>query len=240
MPSNSTIKVDDTLAWIAGFIVQRTTKGVGGTTGEPGLTSANMIYQTILGPQFTWMWNRATTSITCIAGTTDYVKTLTDFGHLEKAWGVLASNTPPNFELEIAEMLGVDGKNNRPQKIAAVTDDNANSITFRVFPPPDKAYVITVAYQKAAALMSATSSTWAPIPDKFAYVYERGLKAMMHGMYNVELYLSEMNLFLKQLVGLAEGLSEAEKAIFLEDRMRIARMSAGEMTNMELGRRTRT
>jgi len=239
------IKIQDTLNWLAAFIVQRPTTGVGGTALEPGLTSANLIMQTILAPPFKWEWNRVSTtaSITTAAGTSDYQVTLSDFGYLEKATLVNASAvapTPPNFELQVYKNLAKDGEQSRPGQIAVLLDDNSGHITFRLFPVPDGIYTVDLIYQKAPVTATVLGgTTWTPIPDKFAFLYERGLMAQLQMMYNQQLGLSNMEIFFRQLVAAAEGLTEMEKNIFLADSLRSVKMQAAEMAGVQQGRAAR-
>lgn len=221
----STISLQNTANWVSAFIVQRPVTGVNGVANEPFLTAANYAMQTILQNPFKWEWNRkkVVSAITCVAGQSDYSVSLSDYGWLEKA--ILSiptppANTPPNFELEIYEILGTDGLQNRPLKIAVLLDDGAGNITFRLFPVPDEPYTVELDYQKAPITATGLTGTWAPIPDKFAFLYERFMMAQMQMMYNQQLGLSNLELFFRQLVAVAEGLSEMEKAIFLEDVLR--------------------
>ena len=238
--SNTTIKIQDTLNWVAAFVQQRPTTGVAGIPNEPGLTAANKVMQSILAPPFKWSWNRKEDStLTCTAGTTDYAVSLSDWGFLEKAYGTLASNDPPVFEIEVAQVLSKESKENRPQKIAPITDDNNGTITFRLLPAPDKAYVITLEYQKAAILVSSVGATWAPIPDRYAFLYEAGLLAYMQGIYSAQLYMANMQIFFRQLVGAAEGLTATEKAIFLEDQLRILRTQSNSAMDAAQGKQVR-
>ena len=39
---------------------------------EPAVSSANTILQTILGPPFSWRWNRVATGFICVPGQQDY------------------------------------------------------------------------------------------------------------------------------------------------------------------------
>jgi len=71
--------------------------------------------------------------------------------------------------------------------------------------------------QAGAAGTVSPATTWAPIPDKFNLLYNRGMLAHLRNMYDNATYLAELQLFFRQLVGCAEGLSETAKAIFLED-----------------------
>lgn len=238
----TTIKISDTLNWIAGLIVQRPTTGVGGVAGEPGLTSANKVMATILGPPFRWQWNRTEVSvITTGPGVPDYTKNLPTFGWLEKAWWTNAGMNPTVKELEVFQTLGQEAKQNPPQKIAPILDDNAGNITFRLFPPPDQPqssnYQVTLQFQKAPVLAASVSGLWSPIPDKLSYLYETGLLAHMQAIYSPQLYAMNIELFYRQLVGAAQGLSETEKNIFLEDKLRELRMQTTELAGAQQPKR---
>jgi hypothetical protein len=244
MPSSITNTLQNTANWLTGFIVQRPTTGVGGNPNEPFLTSANYAMQTILAPPFRWEWNRtfALSAITTVVGQTDYPITLPTFGWLEKATLVNAAAvapTPSNFELEVYEILAVDGTQNRPLKIAVLLDDNNGSITFRLFPVPDEIYTVNLEYQRSPILASTLTGLWAPIPDKLSFLYERFMMAQMQMMYNQQLGLSNLEIFFRQLVGAAEGLTEMEKAIFLEDSLRPIRMRQDELQGAAQGKQSR-
>lgn len=73
--------------------------------------------------------------------------------------------------------------------------------------------------QSGAGGTAQAGATWAPIPDKYNFLYERCMKAHFHGMYDAAMYLQELQVFFRQLVGCSEGLSDTAKAIFLEDRL---------------------
>lgn len=245
MASNTTNTIQQTLNWIFAYLVGRPTTGVGGFANEPGLTSANYIMQTILAPPFRWEWNRTTVikAFQTVVGQSDYKVSLPTYGWLEKATLIdpnPSPNTPPNFELEIYSVITKEGKPNRPAKIAVLLDDNNGNITFRLFPRPDKIYTIDFDFQAAPILATTLgTTTWAPIPDKMAFLYEQGLKAQMQGMYNIQLYLAGTQLFFQQLVGAAEGLTEMEKAIFLEDSLRILKTRTAEMATIQQSKQGR-
>jgi hypothetical protein len=243
MPS-TTITVQNTLNWLTAFIQQRPTTGIGGNANEPALTSANYIMATILQPPFRWSWNRtsAAAAITTVAGTADYPVVLSSFGYLEKAVLVNPTpvgNQPPNFELQIWEVLGTDGKQNRPLNIAKLLDDNQGNITFRLFPIPDQAYTVNLVYQNAPPVLTSLNSLWSPIPDKYNFLYERGLLAMIQMTYNQQLALSNLEIFFRQLVAVSEGLDDEEKAIFFEDSLRTIRMRQTELQAAQQGKQAR-
>src|ERR1700677_301926 len=176
MPASTTITIQNTLDWLTAFILQRPTIGIGNSPSglEPALTTANMVMQMILQPPFMWSWNRVvlTTAFTTVAGQSDYPISLPNYGFLENATLVNASAsgaTPPNTPLEIYSVLAKDGKQNKPNKIAVISDDDNGNITFRVFPVPNAVYTVDLDYQKAPILATALgTTTWAPIPDKLA------------------------------------------------------------------------
>lgn len=239
MPTTNT--VSQTLGWVYGFVVGRPTTGVGGFVGEPGLTSANLIAQTILAAPFAWNWNRATQTFPTIVGQSDYPISISQYGYIEKATvfdSTISSPEPSIFELEINNILAADGEQNRPFKISPVFDNDSGTITFRLFPIPDKVYTVTIIFQKAPLTLTLTGN-WAPIPDKYAFLYERGLKAMMHGMYNPQIYMMEMQLFLRQLVGASQGLTEMEKAIFLDEALRRMRTENDAVQGAQIGKQVR-
>jgi hypothetical protein len=199
-----------------------------------------------LSAPFIWEWNRvsAATAITTVAGQSDYPISLPNFGFLEKATLVnptAPANTPPNFELEVFGILSKEGKQNRPQKIAVLLDNNAGTITFRLFPVPDQVYTVDLLYQNAPIQITTLgSTTWAPIPDKLAFLYERGFLSQMQMMYNQQLALSNQEVFFRQLVATAEGLSETDKAIFLEDALRPIKTRQAELLGVQQGKQART
>lgn len=240
-----TIAIQDTINWVEAFIVQRPFTGVAGIPNEPALTCANYLMQTILAPPFRWEWNHESlaAAITTVIGQSDYPISIANFGWLEKATLIDSTpdpNTPPNFELELFEILAKDGQQNRPQKIALLTDNGSGTITFRLFPVPDKVYTVDLDIQMAPILATTLGATkWTPIPDKLAFLYERGMMAMAQMMYNQQLGLSNLEIFFRQLVAAAAGLSEMERAIFLEDALRPIRMRQNELSAAQQGKAAR-
>jgi len=56
-----------------------------GTASEPAVSSANILIQTIIGPPFSWNWNRSSVSFNTSAGNQDYATSAAAFGFIEKA-----------------------------------------------------------------------------------------------------------------------------------------------------------
>ena len=186
---SSTITIQQTISnYVLPSIVQRPFTGIGGIALQPGLTAANYLMQTIMQPPFKWEWNRSVlpAAITTVVGTSDYPISLPTYGWLEKATLVnptAPADTPPNFELLVYQLLSKDGQQNRPSSIAVLRDDGAGMITFRLFPVPDQIYTVDLDIQNAPILATSLgATTWAPIPDKLAFLYERGMLALAQHM----------------------------------------------------------
>ena len=102
-----------------------------------------------------------------------------------------------------------------PNSISPQVDDNAGNITFRILPVPDGVYQVTVVFQKKIpALISATSSTWAPVPDQYAYIYEWGYLALLAAYSQDPRWTSFNQKFVTAILGACEGLDEEERNVF--------------------------
>lgn len=244
--------IQNSLNWAAAYLVQRPTTGVGGTAGEPAITTANLIMGIILGAPFKWEWNRVSNlnAFQTKIGFTDYKVALPTFGYLEKGIVIDPSiNTAQTgqksqFEMSVYKILGQDNnKPSRPMSIAVLVDDNAGNITFRLSPVPDKVYTIGLDYQMAPNFIapgaSLSNTTWAPIPDKLSYIYQRGFLAHLQGMYNAQMYFAHMSMFFRQLVSACEGLTETEKNIFLEEQLRTLQTQQASVLGTQQGKAAR-
>lgn len=116
---------------------------------------------------------------------------------------------------QVANVLGTGSEPGSPNQIAPQIDDNAGNITFRLLPVPDRAYTVTVIFQKKIpALMTSLSNTWAPIPDHYSYIYQWGFLALMQA-YNYDVrWAQSSQKFVAALLGAAEGLNEEQKNVF--------------------------
>jgi hypothetical protein len=59
----------------------------------------NILIQTVLGPPFSWNWNRSAVPLTTVAGTQDYVTSAASFGFIEKADYKIPAATITNTSL---------------------------------------------------------------------------------------------------------------------------------------------
>jgi len=116
-----------------------------------------------------------------------------------------------------AAVLGNGTELGSPNYIAPQIDDNAGNITFRVLPSADQNYIVIVTFQnRIPALMSTTSSTWAPIPDHMSYMYQTGFTAWMLAYSLDPRWASFNQKFIASILGAAEGVSEEDKNLFLQ------------------------
>jgi hypothetical protein len=182
---------------------------------EPALMAANMVLGTILGPPFKWRWNRATFQFDLNIGVTDYELFLVpaDFGFMEMQW--IQDASVKNYQLTGATALAMETNQSRPTRIATEFDDNTGNITFRVADSPDAAYTVSLDYQKKAPLMTSPASTWAPVPDEFAYIFNEGFLARMSLLVNDARFPIFENYFIAHLLSAQDGLSDVERNIFL-------------------------
>lgn len=124
-----------------------------GLGGEPAVSIASEIRNTILSAPFSWDFNRNEITQVLVAGTQDYAVSITDFGFLEKA-----SLTDTNGDIQEikdvknTEALSKSTKQQRPSAISVLTRATG-TVTFRLLGVPDQAYTLTLTYQKAAPVM---------------------------------------------------------------------------------------
>jgi hypothetical protein len=210
-------------------------------TIDPALTMGDWVRQFILSPPFTWRWNRAVIApFALAAGTQDYAKAVADFGWIEQATLVDTTVSPNvSYQLEVVLDLGEEKTSNLPTKIAPQLDDDSGNITFRLFPPPDKAYTLNITYQKAAPIFVATTDTWAPIPDYFSYLYTSGFLAKSYEYFGDERFPAAMQLFVRQLSAANGGLSDSQINIFLGDQINSQRTTDSQLQSSQMARQGR-
>lgn len=280
-----------TMAWAQSFNFNRNLASAG---NEPAVTSANLVKQTLLGPPFSWPWNRDviefscslvltltaaanasggntvytgtitggsasdflgatftvagfTTSanngsFVCVSSTTttltlantagvsethagtatvtpqDYVKAVSNFGWIENASVQDTSGSINKWQdLQVELDIPLDSNKSLPQNISAQLEDGAGNITFRLQPPPDAAYPVSITIQKAAVDFAATSDTWTPIPNRYAYIYNWGFLALMFLYADDPRAQMANQKFMAGILGASQGLNETQINIFLNN-----------------------
>ena len=216
----STIQLQRTITYASSFVRYAPLTL---SADDPAFSNADWVRQFILSAPFAWRWNRTVTKIQCATGQSDYKTSLPNFGWIEKAVNVDPNSGYSSTELEVATVLAQENLPNLPAKISAELDDDSGNVTFRVFPSPDSAYIIYVTSQNAAPIFTATTNTWAPIPDYLSFLYNQGFLAKTYEYMGDPRFQSAMQLFLQMLVSTSEGLSISQKNIFLTDRLNTQR-----------------
>jgi hypothetical protein len=231
----STLNLQATLNWCApilGFI-PLTCGGL-----EPALSNANMIKQTILGPPFSWRFNRASAAVVCTANLQDKAAAISDFGFIEKAWldTAVAGDIK---ELEVKNGLGATTESSRPRFISAQLDDNAGNITFRWMPRPEQAYSNGILYQKRPTLMTSLASTWTPIPDEYSYIFNFGFLALSALTAQDERFPIYNTKFLAHLLAAQDGIDETQRNLFLGNWLEITKQAARSTIAAQMGTNAR-
>jgi hypothetical protein len=139
------------------------------TAGEPAVTIASMIRNSLMSPPLTWAWNRKEdSSVSTVAGTQDYTVNLTDFGFLEKV--SLSDGVGNTYEMKdvynnlplsmtTTVVSGPLGGRSRPTACAVLQSTPGTSIKIRMMPVPDAVYTINLTYQMAPVLFTANTVT---------------------------------------------------------------------------------
>jgi hypothetical protein len=185
---------------------------------EPALSSANLVLQTMLGPPFSWPFNRKIISFA--ATTQDTVQPgMNDFGFLEG--GTVQAASGKAWEIGVKNVLVTDVQQARPAFCSPFLDDGLGNITFRLTPMPDQSYSVVLPYQRKAPMMLSMASTWSPVPDERSYIYQWGFLAMM-SLISADARFNEYNAkFVTSLLGAQGGLTEMERNIFLANWIRV-------------------
>jgi hypothetical protein len=240
-PPNSTNTLQRTITVTQQFV--RNAPLVFAGINDPAFTIGDWVRQFILGPPFAWRWNRQTATFLTTAQqpTQDYQQLLPQFGWLEKAT-VTDNTVSPAIvhELEVVLNLGEETQPNLPTRIAARLDDGNGNITFRLIPPPDKIYTVTLTYQQSAGLFKNLTDTWAPIPDYLSFLYNTGFAAKTYEYLADGRFGPLLSTFLRQVVATNGGLSESQVAIFLADHVVAANTIQSGVQATQIGRQNRS
>jgi hypothetical protein len=239
--ASSSITLAQTIDWAKRFLFRRPLNL--GNYNEPAVTSANLILQTILGAPFAWRWNRATVTFTTVAGQQDYfVNSTNTFGWIENA-----SIQETNQVSGLAEWkqitphidLALESGKARPHSISAQFNDTNGNITFRLMPCPDKAYPVTVQFQQKPPVLDGTESTWSPIPDEYSRLYNWGFLALMYMYADDPRFQLANQKFVTNLLSTAEGLTETEMNIWLNNWEQVTGTPIEKAANVQQGRQGR-
>lgn len=150
--------------------------------------------------------------------TQDYTIPLPNFSHIEHA-SVLDITQTPNiwFELSVKNNLSQDSELARPQFIGPHVEDVNGNMTFRVQPAPSANFPISIHAQLVAPTVTSINQTWAPLPDFMQYIYNWGFLAQIWLFSDDPRFSVANQKFTSGILARAEGLSQEEKQIFLNN-----------------------
>lgn len=127
-----------------------------------------------------------------------------------------ADGAPGIMPLQISNAaMGEGTEIGSPRFISTQLDDGGGDITFRLLPVPNQQNLVTVTYQQAATLFAATTDNWDPIPGWMSYIYFYGFLSLILDYFdNPGMAQKYRQLFVTNLLAVAEGLTETEENIF--------------------------
>jgi hypothetical protein len=152
------------------------------------------------------------------ATTQDYTIPAPAFSHIEHATILDTSKTPPNWvELKVQNNLALDSRNARPMFVGPEVEDGAGNVTFRVMPSPNQVYPVSIHVQLAAPRITSINQTWSPMPDFMQYIYSWGFLALIWAFADDPRFQVANSKFTAGLLARAEGLTEEERNIFMNN-----------------------
>jgi hypothetical protein len=129
----------------------------------------------------------------------------------------------------------------RPNAISVMVSADTGGFDpkFRFMGVPDATYNVVLNYQKEATAFSALTDQWEPIPDRYAYIYDRGFLAECLEPIDAARAQIEKQRFIMSLVSIAEGLELEDKAVFMAQYLNIDAQVAANMLDTQQGRAAR-
>jgi len=227
------------------------TFGVGNLVIPSGLTGASflngvlIIVETASGSQITGQVNFENYGPTADAGTLtnattqDYTISAPAFSHIEHASVLDITKTPPNWiELKVQNNLALDSRTTRPSFIGPEVEDGNGNVTFRVMPSPNAAYPIAIHVQLAAPNITSVNQTWSPMPDFMRYIYSWGFLALIWAFSDDARFQIANSKFTAGLLARAEGLTEEERNIFMNNWTMMTNQATGKTQQGAQARQT--
>jgi hypothetical protein len=246
------LTVTATNTFAAGNIVQLGTVAAPYTGALAGLNGQVMVVLTATSSAITGNVNYANGTDTSAAVVTnvttqDYTIPVPAFSHIEHASVLdlvqVPQSSPPVYnpakwwELTVKNSLSLESVKARPTFISPHVEDGNGNMTFRLSAAPDKPYPVSIHVQLVAPEITSVNQTWAPIPDFMQLVYEQGFLALMYKFADDPRGAEANAQFKAALLGRAEGLTEEQKNIFLNN---WENLQAGYMMKMQQGIQARS
>lgn len=162
------------------------------------------------------------------------------FGWIENATVKDTAQNPAKWNQISPKIdLSLDSSSSRPGNISAELDDGSGNITFRLMPVPDRAYPIAITIQQKPTLFSSLNAMWNPIPDEYSYIYQTGLLALMFLFADDPRFATMNQKFVAHLLGAAQGISDTERNIFLNNWMAVTGQPVLSQMNIQQGSNVR-
>jgi len=200
---------------------------LGGLTGTLAFLNGQILVNLVASPtQVTSQINYANLAPTAATGTPvltaattqDYTVSIPNFSHIEHASVLDVTKTPSKWiELKVQNELALDSIQARPTYIGPHVEDGNGNVSFRVMPAPSAAYPVAIHCQLAPPRVTSINQTWAPIPDFMQYVYSWGFLALIWMFADDNRFQIANQKFTAGLLARAEGLTEEERNIFLNN-----------------------
>lgn len=205
---------------------------------EPGVTMANIVLGTMLGPPFVWRQNRTSVSFAISnAGGTDYTQSIPNMGFIETQWLVDAKGNI--LELSGATALARVSYQRQPTKIAAQYDDNEGNITFRLNSVPDAPYTAFLDIQNCAPIITSPADTFTPFSDYFGYLFNKGMLSEGALLVNDSRFSIWRSEWIAQCLATQDGLDAQAKDMFYNQFMNTTRTVQRSQDMAKLGSQQR-
>ena len=135
--------------------------------------------------------------------------------------------------------LALASEQDRPNFIAAEFDNGNNNVTFRLLPVPDGAYPVSLTIQQKPPIITGVGSTWAPIPDEYSRLYNWGFLSLIYQFADDPRFQFANQKFIANLLSTAEGLSETERNVVLNNWYQLTGQPIIMTDNIQQGRQGR-
>lgn len=189
---------------------------------EPGVTMANMVLGTMLGPPFIWRQNRRhhRFAINPLGGT-DYTESMPTLGFIETQW--MEDTTGDIIELKGATALAKVSFKRPPTQLAPQYDDNEGNITWRLDSVPDADYTVAIDFQQMAPVITSPADTFAPLSDYFGYLFNKGMLSEGALVVNDSRFSIWRSEWIAQCLATQDGLDAQAKDMFYNQFMNTTR-----------------
>jgi len=134
-----------------------------------------------------------------------------------------------------AEPLAESSDLQRPNAISVQSDDGAGNIKFRFMGVPNATFNCIVNFQQAATAFAALTDTWNPIPDRYAFIYNRLFLGETLEPVDAQRAQVEKQRGILSLVSIAQGMELEDKAIFVAQYLNIDAQTAANMLGTQQG-----